>query len=117
MIIGTHLDHGFWSGGECVALWRAVLVQALSDAKGLYAIDEVEQTKALRWLFEPNRDFRMVCDFISLSPELIREGAARVLLQPGGIAPQSSRRAETTRCKAKAIVWQFVSGYRQRRRR
>lgn len=56
------------------ALWRAVFAQMLMDAKSRSSKREARLYRhdAMRWLFENQKDFDMVCDFAGLDPETTR---------------------------------------------
>lgn len=56
------------------ALWRAVFVQQLMDAKSRSSKSEARynRTMALAWLLDNEVDFSMVCDFAGLDPDLTR---------------------------------------------
>ena len=59
----------------CVALWRAVLAQAIMDAKSRRTKDEYRYIRntAIFWLLENTTDFAMVCDFAGYEPEATRK--------------------------------------------
>jgi len=63
------------------ALWRAVIMQMLTDALSGSRKEEAQQHKreALVWLRGNTRDFRTVCDYAGFDPEYVRELAAAVL--------------------------------------
>lgn len=53
----------------CVALWRAILAQAIKDAtEGR----EPDRLAAQRWLWFPTRDFAEVCINAELDPAWVR---------------------------------------------
>lgn len=58
----------------CVALWRAVLAQAVMDAKSRRTKPEYFHIRhtAVFWLLENETDFNMVCDFAGLDPQRTR---------------------------------------------
>lgn len=58
-----------------VALWRAVLVQNIMDAKSRSSKPEASyyRHKALHFLFDDNKDFRTVCDLADLNPDVVRQ--------------------------------------------
>lgn len=58
-----------------VALFRAILIQQLMDAKSRRTKKEYEylRTSANNWLFGNQEDFRMVCDLAGWDPDVMRE--------------------------------------------
>lgn len=82
----SHADTGAISESELrgyIALWTAVLTQALMDAKSRRTKPEYAYIRntALFWLLENKADFAVVCEFAGLDPEntrrLVREAQAR----------------------------------------
>jgi hypothetical protein len=70
-------EHGSGPSGDIraiQALWRAVLVQQVMDAKSRSSKPEAfyNRNQATHWLFEDQRDFRMVCDMADLDPDRVR---------------------------------------------
>lgn len=59
----------------CVALWRAVLAQAIMDAKSRRTKQEYGYIRntAIFWLLENTVDFNMVCDFAGYDPDHTRK--------------------------------------------
>jgi hypothetical protein len=59
----------------CVALWRAVLAQAIMDAKSRRTKPEYGYIRntAIFWLLENTVDFTMVCDFAGYEPDATRK--------------------------------------------
>jgi hypothetical protein len=57
-------------GEEEIAMWRAVICQAIRDAKG-------GKPAALRWFRCNSDDFRTVCDLAAISPDKLREKLTR----------------------------------------
>lgn len=83
---GPMLDTAFLSDTLCpvrgeVALWRAVIVQALMDAASASGKQEMQQSKqeAIRWLLRGGEDFSIVCEMAEMNPERVREQAVRAL--------------------------------------
>ncbi len=66
-------DHFNPVKGE-VALWRAVITQALMDASSQSHKMEAqyEKSQALCWLAGHSEDFRTVCDFADFPPDYVR---------------------------------------------
>ena len=74
-----------------VALWRAVIQQALNDATlGMFAQSTgrrrkgnpsparlCHQGQARTWLLDMSRDFQLVCDHALLDPMAVRAAAAK----------------------------------------
>jgi hypothetical protein len=59
-----------------IALFRAVVLRALSDATKPDGSDAIrERSHARDWLLGGSRDFREVCRFAELDPDYIREKA------------------------------------------
>lgn len=52
-----------------VALWNAVIVQAIED---LFRGNDEERRDAFCWIFENNPDFRRVCDYARIDPIYVR---------------------------------------------
>lgn len=66
-----------------VALWRAVLLQALIDATCRSAKPEArfQRREALEWLTGNGRDFAMVCDLAQVNPVYMRRMVKRCLMR------------------------------------
>jgi hypothetical protein len=64
-----------------LALWRAVITQALMDAASNSAKMEAkhEKSQAVCWLTRYSEDFKTVCDFADYSPDYIRSRSVRAL--------------------------------------
>ena len=73
-IIFSNEYHEEGKRGE-LALWRAVITQALMDARSKVNKREmkIEQSRAVSWLSGMSDDFIQVCMFADLDPEIIRE--------------------------------------------
>jgi hypothetical protein len=56
------------------AIWRAVLVQHIMDAKSRSSKPESDyyRHKALHFLFDDKKDFRAVCELADLNPDVVR---------------------------------------------
>jgi hypothetical protein len=69
------------SSGE-VALWRAVILQAVTDAR-IPPNSKVKYIKerdiAIRWLISKDYDFYAVCDLAELNSDFVEEIVDRVL--------------------------------------
>lgn len=63
------------------ALWRAVIVQALVDAKNNSDKTEqkYEQARAIAWLSGTSKDFALVCQFAELEFEYVKEKISKVI--------------------------------------
>lgn len=59
---------------RCNALWRAVIVQQIMDAKTTSRNPEKcsLKSRALEWLFHDESDFAMVCDLAGWEPDYVR---------------------------------------------
>jgi hypothetical protein len=68
-------DAGNSDNDGCVALWRAVLAQAIMDAKSRRTKQEYGYIRntAIFWLLENTVDFTMVCDFAGYEPDATRK--------------------------------------------
>jgi len=60
-----------------VALWRAVITQALMDAGSNSAKKEMryEKAQAIAWLAGNSKDFKQVCVMADMEPEYVRSKA------------------------------------------
>lgn len=67
-----------------IALWKAVIMQALVDASSRSAKWEARQQKveALSWLRGTSRDFITVCQLAEMDPDYVRK-MARLALERG----------------------------------
>lgn len=81
-------DRNHW---DVIALWRAVILNALHDAfvlkPALYhhnAVDVTfsERLEILEWLFTPSRDFLTVCEMAEIDPAKVRQTASELELLP-----------------------------------
>jgi len=64
---------------HCHAMWRAVIVQQIMDAKTTSHNPEKQSRKhhALDWLFHNEDDFTMVCDLAGWEPDYVRSLCVR----------------------------------------
>ena len=62
-----------------VMLWRAVIIQALSDARKRQ--NPAEQERAAFWLLAGGKDFQQVCEFADLDPDAVRDYAIKKILK------------------------------------
>ena len=64
---------------RCHALWRAVIIQQIMDAKTTSRNPEKLSQKncALEWLFHNKGDFTMVCDLAGWEPDYVRSLCVR----------------------------------------
>jgi hypothetical protein len=64
-----------------IALWRAVIVQALMDAASQSNKQEMryDKSQALCWLSGVSEDFRTVCDLAFFPPDYVRSRAEQSL--------------------------------------
>lgn len=65
-------------------LWCAVIIHTLYEAAGRIAYAEKGERERVRqaaiaWFDEAGADFREVCDLAGLAPEVVREGALRLI--------------------------------------
>lgn len=76
-----------------LALWRAVVAQALSDACAPtnWGTSKLERDNARGWLLNDSRDFRRVCEFASLDPDAVRESAERLASKGWPARPKQGR--------------------------
>lgn len=89
------------SGPE-VALWRAVIAQAISDATsiirakdpGLMKRAGLERDQARTWLLGNSKYFRDVCEMALLEPAAVRE-KAQALSRNGWIVRKPVKLSET----------------------
>jgi hypothetical protein len=87
---------GFSGGGGIHALWRAVILQAIQDAKSRSSKREMvfHRNQAEHWLFDDRQDFSTVCDLAGYEPDSIRrkcrEAKERGFLWRAG-QPQKTR--------------------------
>ena len=63
------------------ALWRAVIMQMLTDAacQSKKYEAELQRGKARQWLLGMSRDFQTVCDYADYDPILVRRHARKAL--------------------------------------
>lgn len=63
------------------AIWRAVIVQSITDAISRSAKREAAQHRreALTWLTNFSRDFRTVCDYAGYDPVYVQERIQKLL--------------------------------------
>lgn len=81
-----------------VALWRAVIQQAMSDAmprarmhngRPVLSLERRrEMGNARRWLADARKDFRMVCDHALLEPEAVAASARTAIAAFDGALPK-----------------------------
>ncbi len=66
-----------------IALWRAVITQALIDAGSNSVKREMiyERNQAISWLTNKSKDFIEVCELAQLDPSIIREKAVEAIKQ------------------------------------
>lgn len=72
-----------------IALWRAVIWQALSDISATK--EEIEKNRAIAWLIRPHSDFKRVCEFALLDWQKIKEIAELRMNQLSGKATYGSK--------------------------
>lgn len=63
------------------SLWKAVILQAVTDAISSNKRTEIqlEKKKATAWLFDPNQDFNIVCEYAGYSPAYVRDKARLII--------------------------------------
>ncbi len=63
------------------ALWRAVIMQAMTDIINNYSRteDKIEKEFALRWIMEGREDFQMVCSMAEYSPRYVQKQAREIM--------------------------------------
>ncbi len=76
----SYFEFGAGSNTSCaeeIALWRAVITQALQDAKSKSDKPTAiyDRNQALFWLFEDRKDFYEVCINAGLDPKWVRQKA------------------------------------------
>ena len=72
-----------YSPGADLALWRAVISQAMDDATGAEQskksdtglLANREKPIARRWLTDNSKDFKLVCDYADVSADQVRAQA------------------------------------------
>lgn len=85
---GEDMSHTIHPKQQDVALWRAVIIQAVKDALGKdrggqKIIDAARSKKdAERWFYEAGRDFKQVCAYADLSPERVQFAVLNFLTSP-----------------------------------
>lgn len=69
------------------ALWRAVILQRITDALSRSSKKEaiVWRDRAVRWLLSGSSDFEIVCELAGVCPHRVRESF--VLMQENGLQP------------------------------
>lgn len=93
------------------AVWRAVLTQALVDARSNMQNTEakIEKARARSWLLNGGNDFNTVCELAGLNPEYVRRRVRNILehraelhtvtgrrrLRPANPTPRGKRRKNT----------------------
>lgn len=83
-------DYLSWEAGPYnhvrgeMALWAAVITQAMMDALSHSRNPEIIQHKheAIRWLTENTRDFVTVCHFAGMNPDYVRKRAKQAIANP-----------------------------------
>lgn len=72
-------------------LWREVIMQAVRDACGTYAggseTPEHVRNEARVWLLRNSRDFRDVCEYAQISPDVVIS-AAKTMADGGWVVPK-----------------------------
>ncbi len=76
-------------------LWRAVVMQALSDIRASKGVG-LHGNHALSWVLYPSRDFSFVCDLAGYDPHFIRR-TAKKLVQGIEFCPPLKKAHERTR--------------------
>lgn len=76
----SSLEELFFPGSDHIlrheeAVWRAVILQAITDAMSLSAKKSAEITRreSLSWLTSNSRDFRTVCEYAGYDPAYLYE--------------------------------------------
>lgn len=94
-----------------IALWRAVLVQHIMDAKSRSSKPEADyyRNQALHFLFDDTRNFRMVCELADLNPDKVRQKlhAARergFIWRAGNQQATKAQEKITTRKQRRAVL-------------
>ena len=80
-IIRIYQENSEFSEKDYKALWRAVLLQALTDAKNMSKDPQEVKAKreAISWIFDDNQDFNEVCMNAEINPGLVRSAAEKML--------------------------------------
>lgn len=72
-------------------LWREVIMQAVRDACGAYTggseTSERVRNEARAWLLRNSRDFRDVCEYAQISPDVVIS-AAKTMADGGWVVPK-----------------------------
>lgn len=81
-----------------IALWRAVIIQALADAQSNDQKIEIRyhKARAIAWLLGGSADFHTVCLSANLSPEYIRECTKKIIAEQRKKKPQSVTKNNNT---------------------
>lgn len=73
-------------------LWREVIMQAMRDACGVYDGSRTESAEYVKnqaqwWLLSKSRDFRDVCEYAQISPDVVFSVAEK-LAKGGWVVPK-----------------------------
>lgn len=77
-LFGSDDNHS--ATGE-IALWRAVITQALMDAgsESRKSEHKYEKAQAIAWLNSRNKDYYFVCEMADMDPEYVREQSIKAI--------------------------------------
>lgn len=66
---------------KCIELWRAVILQAISDIanNGNKIMDKVNRAKAILWMNPNKKDFVNVCQMAEINPQRVYEYKLKLL--------------------------------------
>lgn len=73
-------------------LWREIIMQAMRDACGVYDGSRAESAEYVKnqaqgWLLSKSRDFRDVCEYAQISPDVVFSVAEK-LAKGGWVVPK-----------------------------
>ncbi|MBF0093051.1 MAG: hypothetical protein HQL34_00745 [Alphaproteobacteria bacterium] len=93
-----------------IALWRAVIQQAMNDAMPRARMQDGrpvlslerrrEMNNARRWFADAGKDFRMVCDHALLEPEAVAASARKTIATFDGAPPKIENSTTSNGCKS-----------------
>lgn len=92
--------------GASVALWRAVITQALTDACNDNMGAALARQQARAWLLENSSDFAEVCALALLEPDHVRRLAAKHIEEHKNPKPKPIKQADPKK-RGKAVIYTF----------
>ena len=69
-----------------IALWRAVIMQAMLDIASMSSRteDKLEKYRSISWIMNDNEDFNLVCRLANYDPKYVRNRAFQVIKSSAG---------------------------------